>query len=542
MEINRDDYIKEIKENIVKRDVIKARIIIDHLVQMDEDTQVRVLFELSRADDDFAIPLLARMYQAAGAMKIPPEQIKETLDKKIEEFPFALLEIIQDDAITDKTEYIRMAGVVQCNNSAPVILNLLRKSNDSAFNKICIEALGRIGNPKSITDLSDYLYSGQRDLTITAITALKNLGTPEAVERLSERMGTDTEFDRMIIEAAGEIRDQKSLQLMSKILLSHDTYLRNYCIDKLTEIGSKSIPLIIDNLSSKNSDLLIHTLNILGNIGDADAVQPIRRLLFNEPKNANVRFAAYEALGKLPLQKGAYVLTAGLSDPQPHVHVAAAKALERNLDSTVLAGIKNLMRDSEEDAKNIAIAFLNAEADNTVKELISNEIFQQQAIAYLKEEAHPDLKEHFAVVLNKAGFTELVTQFSKEITKPVAKEKPLVFAVDDSRMILKIYKSTLHKLGYPTQLFEYPETALQQLKENKPGIVITDLNMPLMNGVELTTEIRKRYDKKELPVLMVTTQQDLQDREAAYTAGINGIVYKPFTKETLEAELLKCNQ
>lgn len=539
MEINREDLISELKDNIDSRDVIKARIIIEHLVHMDEDTQVRILFELSRADDDFAIPLLARMYQAAENMKLPPEQIMDTLHKKIEEFPFALLEIIQDDTILDKREYIRMAGKVQCNNSVPVILNLLRESDDAAFNKICIEALGRIGNPKSITDLSDYLYSGQRDLTITAIEALKNLGTPEAVERLAERMGTDTEFDRMIIEAAGEIRDQKSLQLMSKMLLSHDTYLRNFCIDKLTEIGNKSIPLIVDNLSSKNSDLLIHTLNILGNIGDADAVQPIRKLLFNEPKNANVRFAAYEALGKLPLQKGAYVLTAGLSDPEPHVHIAAAKALERNLDSTVIAGIKNLIRSSEEDGQNIAVAFLNAEADNTVVKLISNEAFQKHVISYLKEKAHPDLKEHFAKVLNKAGFAEIAEQFGAPIKESATKEKPLIFAVDDSRMILKIYKSTLHQLGYPTQLFEFPESALQQLKENRPGIVITDLNMPVMNGIELTTEIRKLYDKKDLPILMVTTQQDLQDREAAFTAGINGIIYKPFSKETIEEELLK---
>ncbi len=541
MEINRDDYIHELKENIGSRDVIKARIIIDHLPQMDEDTQIRILFELSRADDDFAIPLLARMYQIAKQLQIPPGQIKEILEKKIEEFPFALLEIIQDDAITDKTEYIRMAGIVQCNNSVPVILNLLRKSNDVAFNKTCIEALGKIGNPKSITELSDYLYSGQRDLTITAITALKNLGTPEAVERLSERMGTDTEFDRMIIEAAGAIRDQKSLQLMSKMLLSHDTYLRNYSIDKLTEIGSKSIPLIVDNLSSKNSDLLIHTLNILGNIGDADAVQPIRRLLFNEPRNANVRFAAYEALGKLPLQKGAYVLTAGLSDPEPHVHVAAAKALERNLDTTIIAGIKNLIRSSEEDGKNIVAAFLNAEADNTVKALIANETFRDLTIEYLKETAHPDLKAHFATVLNEAGFSEIVKQFGAKVEETASKEKPLIFAVDDSRMILKIYKSTLHQLGYPAQLFEFPETALQQLKESKPGIIITDLNMPAMNGVELTTEIRKLYDKETLPVSMVTTQQDLQDREAAFAAGINGIIYKPFTKDALEEELLKFN-
>jgi len=539
MDIDRDDYINELRENIEKRDVIKARIILDHLTQMDEDIQVRILFELSRADDDFAIPLLARMYQMAGKMQISSEQIRDVLDKKIEEFPFALLDVIQDEAIIDKSEYIRMAGVVQCNNSVPVVMNLLSNSTDVDFNKICIEALGKIGNPKVINDISDYLYSGQRELTVTAIEALKNLAIPEAIERLSERMGTDSEFDRMILEAFAEVRDHKSLQMLNKMLLSHDAYQRNFCIDKLTEIGMKSIPVIIDNLSSKNSDLLIHTLNILGNIGDIEAAQPIRKLLFNEPKDANVRFAAYEALGKLPLQKGAYVLTAGLSDPENQVHIAAARALERNLDPTVIAGIKNLLRSSKTESLNIVTAFINAEADNTFKTLITHDSFQTLAMDYLSNKAHPDVKEHFAGLLIESGLVDLVKQLGTVISESVAEEKPLIYAVDDSRMILKIYKSTLHQLGYPAQLFEFPETATKQIIENKPAVVITDLNMPVMNGVELTIKIREHFNKDELPILMVTTQQDLQDREAAFNAGINGILYKPFTKESLAEELQK---
>lgn len=539
MEIDREDYLNELRDNIKSRDVIKARIILDHVAQMDEDVQVRVLFELSRAEDDFAIPLLARMLQMADQMQIPAEQIRKVVDKKIEEFPFALLSVIQDDAIIDKREYIRMAGEVQSNESVPVILNLLSKSDDMEFNEICIEALGKIGNPKVINDVSDYLYSGKRQLTITAINALSNMATPEAIERLAERMGTDAEFDRMILEAFARVRDHKSLQMLNKMLLSHNAYQRNFCIDKLTQIGSKAIPVVVENLSSKNSDLLIHTLNILGNIGDLEAAQPIRKLLFNEPKDANVRFAAYEALGKLPLQKGSYVLTAGLSDPEKQVHIAAARALERNLDPTVIAGIKNLLRGSDAECYDIVVAFIDAEAENTFNALIKHDVFRDQAMDYLQHEAHPDIKDFYIKILIKLGENTLVEKLGAKVTTAVKTEKPLVYAVDDSRMILKIYKSTLHTLEYPAELFEFPETALQQIKERKPGLVITDLNMPVMNGVQLTKEIRKLYDKETLPILMVTTQQDLQDREAAFNAGINGIVYKPFTKESLAAEMEK---
>lgn len=539
MTLQSEHLIQEIRDNIRARDVIKARLILDHLTEVDEDIQVWILFELSRAEDDFAIPLLARMYQMGEKLQLPKEQIREVLDKKIEEFPFALLEVIQDQAIVDKTEYIRMAGEVQCNNSVPIILNLLNTSKDDVFNAICIEALGKIGNPKVINDISDYLYSGKRELTIRAIEALTNIGTPEAVERLSERMGTDTDFDRMIMQSFVKVKDHKSLQELNKLLVSHDAYQRNFAIDNLIEIGKISIPVLIDNLSSKHSDLLIHSLNILGNIGDADAIQPIRTLLFNEPQNANVRFAAYEALGRLPLQKGAYVLTAGLTDSESQVHIAAAKSLERNLDSTVIAGIKNMLRGSETEQQNIVQAFINAEADESFKSLFELDSFKTNAMKYLTSSAHPDLKDHFAVLLNEMNLKKEAEQLGVKLKVENVKKNPLIFAIDDSRMILKIYKSTLHQLDYPAQLFEFPEAALEEILKNKPGIVITDLNMPVMNGIGLTKEIRKNYSREELPILMVTTQQDLQDREAAFAAGINGIVYKPFSKETLQTELEK---
>ncbi len=539
MAINKDHYIGELRDNIENKDSIKAGIIIDHLQDMNEDVQHRILFELTRAEDDFAIPLLARMYEKREELALDNDQLEQVLDKKIEEYPFALLELLQNKKTQNPEKYIKLAGIVQCNNSVPIIVNLLRQSSDVEFNKICIEALGKIGNPKVNDTIADFLYSGQRELTIAAIQALTELGTPDSVSRLSERFGTDYEFDRMILEAFARIRDQKSLEMLNKMLLSHDAYHRNFAITKLTEIGAKSIPVVVDNLSSKNSDLLIHTLTILGNIGDISAAQPIRKLLFDEPKNANVRFAAYEALGKLPLQKGAYVLTAGLSDPEEQVHIAAAKALERNLDKTVIAGIKNMLQASNEEMQQIVAAFINADADEVFKQLIDYPPFIDTAISYLNASAHPDVKEHYLILLKELGRKTLVEALGEALPEHMAKEEMLVYAVDDSRMILKIYKSTLHQLGYPAQLFEFPESALEQIKNHKPSVVITDLNMPKMNGIQLTKEIRKLYPKEALPIIMVTTQQDLQDREAAFEAGINDILYKPFKKEQIEETLAK---
>ena len=77
-------------------------------------------------------------------------------------------------------------------------------------------------------------------------------------------------------------------------------------------------------------------------------------------------------------------------------------------------------------------------------------------------------------------------------------------------------------------LFEFPEAALEWLAKEQPAFVLTDLNMPEISGIELTEKIRKLYSAEQLPVVMVTTQSDIQDHEAATSAGVNDILKKPF--------------
>jgi DNA-binding response OmpR family regulator len=63
--------------------------------------------------------------------------------------------------------------------------------------------------------------------------------------------------------------------------------------------------------------------------------------------------------------------------------------------------------------------------------------------------------------------------------------------------------------------------------------------MPEISGIQLTEGIRKKYSSEELPVIMVTTQSDTQDHDAAHAAGVNDILIKPFNPETLKAAMGK---
>ena len=148
--------------------------------------------------------------------------------------------------------------------------------------------------------------------------------------------------------------------------------------------------------------------------------------------------------------------------------------------------------------------------------------------------AHKDIRNHYHKLLQQDGRNAFANKLRGDEEQTV---RPKIVAVDDSRMILNIYKATLHELGYDPVLFEFPASALEWLQTEKPLMVLTDLNMPHITGIQLAKRIREKYTEKLLPIIMVTTQNEHQDNEEAYTAGVNAIVHKPFNSKSLSAAI-----
>jgi two-component system chemotaxis response regulator CheY len=115
-----------------------------------------------------------------------------------------------------------------------------------------------------------------------------------------------------------------------------------------------------------------------------------------------------------------------------------------------------------------------------------------------------------------------------------------VLIVDDFSTMRRIIKNLLRDLGF-TNTFEADDgnTALPMLKEGSFDFVVTDWNMPIMQGIDLLKEIRKDPQLKHLPVLMVTAEAKREQIIEAAQAGVNGYIVKPFTAGTLKEKLDK---
>jgi CheY-like chemotaxis protein len=531
---NAEHMIEEIQNNIQTGDLLKARLVLDHLGEVDKKTQNRLLYELSRGEIDFTVPVLNHLLVTQPDLAAGLPIIRETLISHLIAYPEVLLKSLNNREISDKTVMIETAGELKFEEATPALIALLAETRDSATIRMIIDNLGLIGDPESVSTLTDFLYSADRDLIIAAIHALGQVGTHTAMHRLAERMGTDNELDLVILGIFADVQDQVSLDKLNDTLRSHYAHMRIFAKDELIRIGVKAVPVLIENLKEEDSDLLVHTLNVLGDIGDESAIMPIRSLLNSLPKNANVRFAAYEALAALPLRKGAYTLAAGLTDREDHVCIAAARAIDRNFNEILAAGIKNMIRPMNEESRHIVKIVVNAQVDNLFLSLAKEEYFQEMALMYLPH-AHPDIKQHYCNLLKEQGGHDFAARIEGGEVDRTARVK--ICAVDDSRMILNIYKATLHELGFEPVVFEFPAGALAWLAQEKPALVLTDLNMPEISGIELTSGIRKMYSREELPVIMVTTQSDVQDHEAASQAGVDHILLKPFNAVSLRTAM-----
>jgi two-component system chemotaxis response regulator CheY len=110
--------------------------------------------------------------------------------------------------------------------------------------------------------------------------------------------------------------------------------------------------------------------------------------------------------------------------------------------------------------------------------------------------------------------------------------------VDDSSTMRRIIRNSLKAVGFDDTLeAENGAGALERLQSDTVDFVITDWNMPVMNGIELVAAMRNNAAFKATPVLMVTTMAEKENILQAMQAGVTNYVVKPFDAATLKKKI-----
>ncbi len=108
-----------------------------------------------------------------------------------------------------------------------------------------------------------------------------------------------------------------------------------------------------------------------------------------------------------------------------------------------------------------------------------------------------------------------------------------ILAIDDTKTLLSLLCMTLRDAGHQVAEAENGEIGLQRFEEFKPDLVITDLNMPVMDGIEFTRNCRSRSNGQDTPIIVLTTENGSEIKAEGRRAGASAWVVKPFEPNAL---------
>ena len=137
------------------------------------------------------------------------------------------------------------------------------------------------------------------------------------------------------------------------------------------------------------------------------------------------------------------------------------------------------------------------------------------------------------LVLNPVQLAQRILGVRKTATVEPAPAPPLVMVVDDSLTVRKITSRLLARAGYQVVTAKDGVDALEQLGEISPAVMLLDIEMPRMDGFELTKHLRRDLKTQHLPIIMITSRIAEKHRDYAQELGVNAYLGKPYQEEEL---------
>jgi CheY-like chemotaxis protein len=115
--------------------------------------------------------------------------------------------------------------------------------------------------------------------------------------------------------------------------------------------------------------------------------------------------------------------------------------------------------------------------------------------------------------------------------------KKRILIVDDDAALVKTFRAMLMRHGYEVIEASNALPALFRVVDGAPDLIIADINMPNMNGIELIQQFKAHEDTQDIPVVVVTGSDSEETRKAAFDAGCTGYMTKPIEGEVFLAQI-----
>lgn len=530
--VDTDDLVNKYQEILAGQKTVDDSLIEALRSADDMIHQIEVLQAIAEGKDTSLIEPLLQFV----AQPFPDEAVNvivnDTLRELISVNPVTLGNVLKHTSGKVLITAIAEVGEYKLRQFVPDLLRILHDDIDIELLCVTLRALGKIGDQTCYEHVKPYCIHEDVIIASTALEALEFI-SPDFKE-LFESFSTMDEVPALtMLELVTTQKNKKVINFLVNNIHHHSSVIRRLIASHLVRIGpDTSLPLAA-KLVFGSRDEKIMAANILGTIKNSDIVPFL--VVPTRDEDAAVRFAAYEALSNIGISHAINSCIKGLFDSDVMVRVLVLGYLEKISSAIVVGNIRRILSSDAHKRELFFAAMSQVVACSIIKRLEKYPDIIAPLIATIKQEGTDELREVYVKFFQQEGNEKFLNcwQATSVQERSVEKQDFKILIVDDSKAILNITRNILVKNGYTAFTAENGQLALDILAVEHIDIILTDLNMPVMNGIELSREVRGNSLFSTLPIVMITTEQKDQEKEVALSAGVNHFLTKPFGSDDL---------
>ncbi len=460
--------------------------------------QMGVLTRIGGEKESKYLPELFLFYNELTGDKTVDAMVEHTLRDVLAGNEPECVEKLSSGTAKEKKLCLQIAGKNCFASVVPVLIQMVDQEIDNGVLMAVFIAMADIKDPlflemfRAHVHHSDELIAG---ICIEMIGAYDDTGSVKDLEEIILEAGSDSHYETCTVATAeaidslAELANDRSIEILVAHIHHKNPTARRMIQEELVRIGAQAVPFFKTIFLVEDPDIKIMAANILGRIGTRSAgTILVDALDDNLAGNINVRTAVYEAFGSIHSMKGLVCLTDALEkEKELQVLITAVASLDQQANPGVAAKIKGLLTGKSPHGDRLAEAVVGAGAVNIFKLLYPEKEVAEKLVSAALNSNDQEILETFARCLETTAGERAAADRQKILSQQVRKKDIHILAVDDSRPMALFYRRVVSDMSLDVTALQSAKEALDSIDAgNRYNLVITDLNMPGMDGVEFT--------------------------------------------------------
>ena len=512
--------------------------------------QVSALMEIEKSKNVFAIPELLDLFITPVGDTSVDYTVTNTLQALLLAAPAEAVKGLASDSPKVRKLSCESLARAEYQPAGAELMALAEKETDPESLLDYLSALSKLRYAPALSLFRKHFEHSDPVIASVCLETAGALGDKDsfpAFRQLIEAAGAkspEEECDLLTwkaIEAVGALGDKESLAYLAANIHHINPTVRRIVHETLIDVGVRAIPFLEPIFETGNVDDKIMTANVLGYIGDKKASEALVVAIDRgDADHPNVRFAVYEALGRISSLKALVCLLDGLAEEDPLVLMSVITGLEGKLALGASEKLKQKIAEGGPQAERLLAALAAANAPGLFQAVYDDEGVASGLIDKIIATGDPEIIAAIADRLEAIGGERAVRDAEelKNYAEGRTEYARRLLAIGDSKAMTLFYRSAGTALGFEVLTAGNGREGLDLVESGENfELIVVDMNMPVMDGIEFTKRTRSYPGFENKPIIMATTESESTQVQLAKQAGVTDFISKPFSQEALSNKI-----